>query len=486
MRNQLTLVLLLTLGSPCLSSTFGNGPAPNIVLILADDMACQDCGPYGSTQIRTPHLDRLASEGLTFRRAFTATAMCAPTRQQLYTGVFPVRNGAHPNHSRVKRGTRSMVHHLRDLGYRVGLLGKKHFGPPDSFPFELLTQVSAETFVTRDAQQPFCLVVTSNSPHLPWTEGPADYEPSSLKLPEWLVDTPETRTAYAAYFSEITAFDSEVGHWLEVLDRNRVADKTLFIATSEQGPQLPGGKWTCYDYGLKVALIARWPSVIDGGRQTDALVQYVDVVPTLIELAGGVPDTFDTGLAGGRDGGRGFDGRSFADVLTGKTNVHHEYVFGVQTTQGIIAGSPYPIRSVRDARYKYIRNLLPEAEFHNTVIEHDGAHYWRSWEQRASEDANAARLVQRYVKRPAEEFYDLRVDPHELNNLADAPEHRQEMLRLRSRLDEWMKQQGDLGVETELAVPAHRVKRRQKKKRRTPDVERASSPPETTRAAADS
>ena len=112
------------------------GGRPDIVLVLADDQTWSDSGCYGNRQVRTPNIDRLAAEGMRFTRAFTATAMCAPTRQQLYTGLFPVRNGAYPNHSKVKPGTRSIVHFLRKLGYRVGLSGKKHFGPPDSFPFE--------------------------------------------------------------------------------------------------------------------------------------------------------------------------------------------------------------------------------------------------------------------------------------------------------------------------------------------------------------
>ena len=110
--------------------------APNVVMIIADDQTWTDAGCYGNQIVKTPNIDLLASEGLRFDRAFTATAMCAPTRQQLYTGIFPVRNGAFPNHSKVKAGTKSLVHYYQEAGYSVGLCGKRHFGPPESFPFE--------------------------------------------------------------------------------------------------------------------------------------------------------------------------------------------------------------------------------------------------------------------------------------------------------------------------------------------------------------
>jgi len=92
---------------------------PNVLLVIADDMCWRDCGCYGHKEVKTPNIDRLAAEGMRFDAMFTATAMCAPTRQQLYTGLFPVRNGAYPNHSRVYAGTKSVVHHLKALGYRV-------------------------------------------------------------------------------------------------------------------------------------------------------------------------------------------------------------------------------------------------------------------------------------------------------------------------------------------------------------------------------
>jgi len=423
---------------------------PNILLIVADDQTWCDNGCYGNPDVKTPHIDRLASEGMRFTHCFTATAMCAPTRQQLYTGLFPVRNGAYPNHSRVYDGTRSMVHHLRALGYRVGIVGKHHFGPRESFPFENVSAKQVPAFLGRDADEPFCLVYCSHSPHLPWTAGDASaYDPAKLTLPPYMVDTPQTREALAKYYAEITDFDREVGECMAHLADAGAEQNTIFLYTSEQGAQFPHGKWTCYDVGLRTALVVRWPGRVRPGSTTDAMVQYVDVVPTLIEAAGGDPQRIDTGCPDAR-GDRGFDGRSFLGVLLGKAKAHRDVVFGAHTTRGIIAGSDcYPVRSVRSDRYKYIRNLNHETAFHNVLIAHDKL-YWPSWVEKAKTDATARRLVETYQHRPAEELYDVRQDPWELENLADKTALADVKADLARRLDAWMAQQGDQGNATEM------------------------------------
>ena len=419
---------------------------PDIVIVLADDQTWSDSGCYGNKQVKTPNIDRLAAAGMRFTRAFTATAMCAPTRQQLYTGLFPVRNGAYPNHSKVKPGTRSLVHFLRDSGYRVGLSGKKHFGPPASFPFENIPRRKLAEFISRKKDQPYCLVVTSNSPHLPWTAGDSSaYDPAKIRIPPKFVDTPQTREALTRYYAEITDFDRELGECMEVVKRNGREDDTIFIYTSEQGAQFPGGKWTCYEMGLHVALVVRWPRKVKAGSVADAMVQYVDVVPTLL-AAVGVREV------------KGLDGKSFLGVLQGEGDTHHEAVFGVHTTRGIINGSPcYPVRSIRTATHKYIWNPKHTEPFRNVLIGGgDKGGYWKSWVELAKTDEKARRIVEGYQHRPEVELYDLRSDPFEQKNLAGTPELKGLERSLRSSLDAWMLGQGDKGIETELKVKAHR------------------------------
>ncbi|MBN2314977.1 MAG: sulfatase [Sedimentisphaerales bacterium] len=431
---------------------------PNIMLIIGDDMTCEDCEPYGSKQVRTPNIARLAREGMCFDRMFTTTAMCAPTRQQLYTGMYPIRNGAYPNHSKVYDGVKSLPHYLKALGYRVGLIGKKHFGPPTSFPFEIIggkkgasdTQAIAK-FVNRDREQPYCLIVCSNEPHGPWNLGdPSIYKAEELTIPPYLVDCPHTRQDLTKYYAEITYLDGQLGDCMKIVDGSGGREDTMVIFTSEQGSSFPfGAKWTCYEMGLKTAFIVRWPATIEAGSRNNALTQYVDVTPTLIEAAGDAPETIQTGRPDAH-GETGFDGRSFLNVLFGQTDKHREYLYGAHTTRGIINGSAcYPVRSVRDERYKYIWNPNYKTVFYN-VVATKPEELLQTWKNIGKTNPTVAARARFYQHRPEVELYDLKKDPYELTNLADDPAYDKIKVRLRKELDRWMTQQGDEGNATEM------------------------------------
>ena len=472
---------------PVQKAMASGGARPNIVIFIADDLTWHDVACFGGpTDAKTPHLDRLAHEGMTLTGFFAASSVCAPVRQELLTGLYPVRSGAYPNHSEVKRGTWSLPHYLKPLGYRTACSGKTHFGPAGSYPFDLMIPMAAkkpddkgdkeakvdqgedgdtrepdmpamERFIRADATKPFCLYVAPHEPHSPWTKGDRSmYPPAKLKLPPYLVDTPETRQGLSAYYAVVTYLDAEVGGVLQLLERTGHAADTLFLFVSEQGSSVPHGKWSCYDPGIHVAAIARWPGRIQPGSENSALVQYVDVAPTLIAALGGDPAKIDTGCADA-SGYRGFDGRSFLDVLLGRSSHHRDYVFAQHTARGIVNGPPaYGTRAVRDTRWKLIVNLEPDAKFSN-VITHDGT-LLASWRKKGEAgDAFAGAQAALYTKRPATELYDLRSDPWELVNVADRPENAAALDRLRSRLDAWMKQQGDEGDKTEREANAHQA-----------------------------
>ena len=419
---------------------------PNILIVIADDLNKDSVGIYGNKDVKTPNIDRLASQGMRFNMAYTSTAMCAPTRQQMYTGLYPVRSGAYPNHSKVKPGTKSLVHYLKALGYRVGLSGKRHFGPPSSFPFEQVSRkVDAKAiheFVARDEKQPFCLLVTSNSPHVPWSAGDASqYDPGKLTIPPYWVDTPEMRESLTRYYAEITDLDQEVGECMKILRETKQEDNTAMIFTTEQGAQYPGCKWTCYENGLNVGFIVRWSGQVKPGSVSDAMIHYVDVAPTLVEMAGG-------------EAIKGLDGRTFLGVLRGKTKRHNSVTYGVHTQMNAIGSPPtgYAVRSIRAGKWKYIMNLNHKVTFKNALTQNDKENYWASWVRTAKTDTKAARLVKRYLNRPAEELYDLSKDPQELSNLAGREKQAKVKARLKQQLQDWMTSQGDLGQATEMAA----------------------------------
>jgi uncharacterized sulfatase len=233
--------------------------------------------------------------------------------------------------------------------------------------------------------------------------------------------------------------DADLGRIYDAAYKH-LGDDTLFIHFSDHGAQWPLGKWNLYDAGVRVPFFAVWPGAIKPRSKSDAMISLVDVLPTLIEAAGGkAPETID--------------GRSRLSVLKGKSTTTADYTFTTHSGDGRM--NEYPSRSVRTARWKYIRNLRPDAE-HHTHIDRgesiDGNDYWQSWIERAKTDDAARAIVDRYFRRPAEELYDLEQDPHEQNNLAtDARSHIPLDLS-REMLNAWMKQQSDEGLATEKAV----------------------------------
>jgi len=411
---------------------------PNIVLFVSDDHNRRDLGCYGNEVVRSPRLDALAGEGMLLHGMFTMTAMCTPSRSVLYTGLSPAHNGARENHSTVFRGTKTFPHHFEALGYRVALAGKGHVGYDVDFPMEYMPYAAGlapvEEFLAADGERPFFLVVSSEEPHAPHEHG--RFEPEEIPLPPSLVDTPALRRTLAGYYGDIERLDTEVGEVLDLLDRLELADDTLFIYTADHGYGL-FSKWSCYDAGLNVPFIARWPGVIGPGSESRALIGFEDVLPTLLDAAGGEPVSE-------------LDGTSAIHVLLGGEDEHRRILYGTHTNEGTLRGNEYPIRAVRTTTHKYIRNLKPEAAFRNSMTHDidgqqrdDESQPWGSWKLAAASNEFAAERVRAFRKRPAEELYDLVADPHELVNLADDPAQHDVLVTLRAELDAWLVTQGE-------------------------------------------
>ncbi len=439
---------------------------PNFLLIIGDDCTYNDLRVYGGQNAATPNIDRLASDALVFNRAYLGSAMCQPCRAELYTGLYPMRNGCAWNHSASRPDVTSMPHHLKALGYRVGLAGKVHVKPAKVFPFENVGGFDASCtrdptkphdtqqirrFMADNQDRPFCLVIALVEPHVPWVMGDASkYPPKKLNLPPNIADTPRTREDFSRYLAEITYLDEQVGDILKVLEQSGKADNTLVLFTSEQGSQFPGCKWTNWDTGLHTALLARWPGKVAPGHRTGALVQYADVLPTLVDAAGGDVSKHN------------YDGTSFLPVLLGKESKHRKFVYGMHNN--IPEGPAYPIRTISDGQYRYIRNLQPdEIYIEKHLMGWSGAGklnnpYWATWIRNAWNDRHTYDLVKRYMHRPAEQLYHTTKDPYEMNNLADDPAASAVKARLSAELDRWMKQQGDPGApqDTHKAIEAAR------------------------------
>lgn len=419
---------------------------------MGDDMTWHDVGCYGNKQIKTPNIDKLRSQGMKFERAFSSSPMCAPTRMSLYSGIHPVRNGGHPNHSRVYPWVKTMPHYLGDLGYETAIIGKRHEKPRENFPFTNLGGIhhdtgegeemdfsKIKTFMNSHEKNPWCLVVASNQPHRPWNRGDQQYDPGSLELPPYFVDTLETRTSLANYYAEISYLDKKVGDTLSFLEASGQEDETVVIFLSEQGSSFPLCKWTCYDRGVRAAMVVRWPGMVKPDTTSPSIIQYVDVLPTMVQAAGGNSEDHD------------FDGTSFLSTLSDPSKHHNDFAFSVQTSKGIHQGPEpegYGIRSVRSRDYRLIWNLNWKNEFQNLVTEKQA--YYQTWKRKAEEgDSFAQQQTKLYQKRPQFELFDVSNDPFEMNNLADEESYAEIRKELKKQLEQWMAQQGDKGAETE-------------------------------------
>ncbi|MES2807395.1 MAG: sulfatase [Bacteroidota bacterium] len=436
---------------------------PNIVFIMGDDLSMRDIGPFGSTQVHTPNMDRLAKEGVCLDNMFNMVPVCSPTRQSILTGLGPVRSGAYPNHTMIYKGIKTLPFYMKQLGYNAAIIGKKHYAPEESYPFDFLggrdhdggegvdvDLSKAETYLKAHTDKPFFLMFTSNQPHEPYTRGnQSAYHPDKIKLDPNMVDTKLTRRRMAKYFAEITYLDSLVGVTLDIIKRTGQEDNTIIMFATEQGNSFPFSKWTLYDQGLHAGFIAKWPGKIKPTTRNAAMLEYVDITPTLIDIAGGDPKKINTGSKDG-NGSMGFDGISFKDVLLGKSSRGHDYVYGEHTTRGIIQGSDaYGSRSARDKQYLYINNFNFTEKFKNTVT---NAPFFKEWRDINPDRANA------YQARPEEELYDVVNDPYNLKNLAADPKFATAKATLKAKLAAFMKQQNDKGLQTEMEALSRQPK----------------------------
>lgn len=433
---------------------------PDIVVFLADDLGWAECSAYGGKGGFTPNMTRLAAEGMTFTQAFVASPSCAPSRAALLTGLDPMRNGAMLNHSRPRVDLKKWPAYFRERGYDTAAIGKvAHYAQVTDYGFDHASHfhyhedecipAAVKWLAARRSDKPLCLLVGTNWPHVPW---PRDGHPGPTPLPPNLLDTPATRRAWTRYAAAVANADRDLGQ-VYTAARRYLGKDTLFVFASDHGAQLPFGKWNCYDAGVRTPLIVVWPGRIKPGTTSDALVSWIDLLPTCLEAAGGAPPKVVP-----------LSGRSFLAVLRGEKRIHRDKIFLTHSGDGDM--NRYPIRAVRTRQWKYIRNLDSAAEHHTHIdkgVAVDGRDYWSSWVEKAKTDPTAAAFIRRYHTRPAEELYDLRADPWELKNLAADPARAKTLQDLRAELDAWMKAQGDEGLKTERALPDPRPKKKEKK-----------------------
>ena len=435
------------------------GRQRNILLLISDDQGL-DLGCYG-TPVVTPRLDRLAREGTRFSHAFAAVSSCSPIRAVIHTGLYGHQNGMYGlqhdvHHQSLLDGIETLPALLRRAGYATALVGKKHIGPDKAFPFEaeLVPErsgirdvremaVAAASFIRSTNDRPFFVTVAYSDPHRaatdygndrPWPGvKPVRYDSAKVHIPSHLPDLPAVRQDLAEYYESLSRLDTGVGMLLDLLAESGRADDTLVIFLSDNGRPFPGAKTNLYGPGLHLPLIVRAPG--SAAAVNDAMVSWTDIAPTALDWAGVAPPGYP------------LSGESLLPILGKPGHPARDAVFASHEFHEI--NQYYPMRAIRTRTHSYILNLAYPLDY---PIAGDvaGSPSWKAIS--ADQSIRLGKRTQAaYLKRPAEELYDLTRDPDEVVNVIGHPAHaealadlRQRMLKMRTATrDPWLAGQTD-------------------------------------------
>ncbi len=506
----LSLVLSIFLSA---SPARGADARPNIVFAFADDWG-RHASAYGKLEtggpndvVRTPHFDRVAREGVLFRRAFVNSPSCTPCRSSLLSGQYFWRTGR----AAILQGAiwdpdiPSFPLLLKEAGYHVGHTAKVWSpGSPVDAPFggralgynaqgrqfngfsqavaraenveggkqRLYEQVRGNfrDFLAKreDEDQPYCYWFGSTNCHRKWIQGSGKkqwgIDPDSLKgkLPPFLPDVPVVREDFADYLGEIQAFDAMLGVLLNELEARGELERTMIVVSGDHGfPGMPQGKCNLYDFGVAVPLAVRWPGAVPAGRVVEDFVNLTDLAPTFLEAAGRRPPEVMTG-------------RSLVPVLRssegGQVDPKRDHVV-VGRERHVAAARPgrlpYPQRAIRTKDFLYIRNFKPDRwpmgsgpgmgepegpmPSYEELRENTFAAFAdldaspsKAWIVANRDQPGVGRFFEiAFGRRPAEELYDLRIDPHQMNNVADEDGYEEVRVALEERLLGILRETGD-------------------------------------------
>ena len=450
----------LALSGPILAA---DPPRPNILLVLSDDHSVPHVGCYGNPDIRTPNLDRLASQGLRFDRAYVACPQCVPSRAAIMSGRSPVAIGMTRFSAPLPIEVKIFPELLKASGYFAGVAGRTYHLDGSALPPEskrVFDEHELRTFAKRldyvktagkgpiildqfraflnavPAGQPFVLQLCFSDPHRPLDRDAIaePHDPAKLKLPAFYPDTPLVRADFARYYDEIARFDGDFGTILKTLDDRKLADNTIVVFMGDNGASQLRGKGTLYEFGIHVPLIIRWPGVVKPGTATDQLISGEDLAPTFLEASGvAVPGEMT--------------GRSFVPILKGQTTTGRTHIFAERGAHGSglpTGSSPFDLgRCVVTRTHKLIYNALWQLPY--TPVDFAGDSFWKDLQSR-HEAGTLAPESSRLLfaeHRPMFELFDLEADPDELINLAGKPEAAAIEVDLKARLQEWMILQRD-------------------------------------------
>lgn len=416
---------------------------PNILLIVSEDNG-PELGCYGDPYVQTPFLDQLAKEGVRFHNAYVPQAGCSQSRAALLTGLYPHQNGqiglATWKFRMYQEDTPNLVRSLKEAGYLTGIIGKLHINPATAFPFDT-QKIPSSNFGRKElnnyakyaeeffnaGKSPFFLFVNYPDAHRPFVNQINGLPKKPLTtedvkpLAYFGLDTPFLRTETAGYYNCISRLDSLVGNLLAALQRSGKSDNTIVVYIGDHGADLLRGKRTSYEGGIRVPFIVHWPGKIQSQQVRNELVSTLDLMPTFLAIADAKPFANLPGL-------------SLLPLLKDEETDWRHYLFTEYHTH--TAHNFYPQRTVRNARYKLICNLLPGQS--NPGYDYTINRFFPGLQIKIKEAPDHIRASYHRMKEPPEyELYDLQSDPFEFSNLAMVAKHAAVLSELKFRLAAW-------------------------------------------------
>ncbi|MEX2234831.1 MAG: sulfatase [Cyclobacteriaceae bacterium] len=428
-----------------------NPDRPNILFVIGDDWSHGHAGVYGDPVVKTPNIDGIAKEGAVFLNAFCAAPSCSPSRASVLTGRYPHELEAGASlwgYLPKKYSNYSAI--LQQAGYHVGLTGKG-WGPGN---FEAggyehnpagKTYKDFATFLeARPEGQPFSFWFGSQNPHRPYEPGSglaSGKDPGKVKVPGWLPDVSGVRHDILDYYHEVEQFDRQLGEILSILRESGEIENTLIIITGDNGMPFPRAKATLYDSGAKIPLIMSLKGKINPGTEVKELVSLTDIAPTILELTG-------------QDIVKEMTGTTLWPLLIGEKVNNRKMVFIERERHANVrkAELGYPARAIRTDEYLYIRNYEPDRwpagdpEVYHSVGPYGDVDASPTKEYILSNrtQATVAPFFSRaFAKRNAEELYDLKADPDQLNNVVSDKKYLKILDELKKHLNDWQVRTGD-------------------------------------------
>ncbi len=415
---------------------------PNVLWIIGDDLS-PDLGYYGNNTVKTPNLDKLASEGARYTQMFTTAPVCSPSRSAFMTGMYQTSIGAHqhntPDKKPLPNGVKTLTDYFRAAGYFTSNTngdfiepGKTHYNFIDENPFD------GTDWRQRKSGQPFYAQVNFHEPHRRFLRDPKNpIDPNKVELPSYYPDYPLSRRDWADYLESIQILDQKVGEVLQRLEADGLAENTIVVFMGDHGRAHVRDKQFLYDGGIQIPLIIRWPGHIKPGSVNNDLVSAIDLAPTSLNLSGiPVPQHMQ--------------GQAFL----GPDSKSREYVVAARDRCDETFDR---IRCVRTKKFKYIRNFYPDLPYKQGNLYKQNNYPVTALLDVLYAEGKLSPAQARFMapKRPFEELYDLENDPDEIHNLVDNEEHKATLETLRYTLDTWItdtKDQGEIPENRKIAT----------------------------------